>query len=87
MGVATSMEIPVGIAAGAIIGGAVVGDKLSPLSDTTNLCPLVCEITVFQHIGHTATAVLPATAVALGVYFFVGKGFDADLQFGTFVSF
>lgn len=78
MGVATSMGIPVGIAAGAIISGAVVGDKLSPLSDTTNLCPLVCEITVFQHIGHTATAVLPATAVALGVYFFVGRGFDAD---------
>ncbi len=78
MGVAISMQIPVGIAAGAIISGAVVGDKLSPLSDTTNLCPLVCEITVFQHIGHTATSVMPATFVALIVYFIVGRGFGAD---------
>lgn len=78
MGVAISMNIPLGIAAGAIISGAVVGDKLSPLSDTTNLCPLVCEISVWQHIGHTATAVLPATAIALLVYFFVGRGFGVD---------
>lgn len=78
MGVAMGMDLPLGIAAGAIIGGAVVGDKLSPLSDTTNLCPLVCDITVFQHIGHTATVVMPATLVALIVYFFVGKGFAVD---------
>lgn len=80
MGVAISMGLPLGVSAGAIIAGAVVGDKLSPLSDTTNLCPLVCEITVFQHIGHTATAVMPATIVALIVYFFIGKGFVADAQ-------
>lgn len=78
MGVAIGMDLPLGISAGAIIAGAVVGDKLSPLSDTTNLCPLVCEITVFQHIGHTAKAVLPATAVALVVYYFAGKGFAVD---------
>lgn len=78
MGVAVSMDLPLGIAAGAIISGAVVGDKLSPLSDTTNLCPLVCEISVWQHIGHTATAVLPATGIALAVYFFVGRGFGVN---------
>lgn len=78
MGVAVSMDLPLGIAAGAIISGAVVGDKLSPLSDTTNLCPLVCEISVWQHIGHTATAVMPATVIALIVYFLVGRSFGVD---------
>lgn len=78
MGVAIGMKLPLGMSAGAIIAGAVVGDKLSPLSDTTNLCPLVCDITVFQHIGHTAKTVLPATGVALVVYYFAGRGFSAD---------
>ncbi|WP_313524138.1 Na+/H+ antiporter NhaC [Anaerotignum sp.] len=78
MGVAVGMGIPSGIAAGAVIAGAVVGDKLSPLSDTTNLCPLVCDITVFQHIGHTAKAVIPATVVALIIYYIQGKGFVVD---------
>lgn len=78
MGVAAGMGIPSGIAAGAVIAGAVVGDKLSPLSDTTNLCPLVCDITVFQHIGHTAKAVIPATVVALIIYYIQGKGFVVD---------
>lgn len=78
MGVASGMGLPPGISAGAIIAGAVVGDKLSPLSDTTNLCPLVCDITVFQHIGHTATVVIPATIVALVVYYIQGKGFDVN---------
>ena len=87
MGVASEMQIPLGIAAGAIISGAVVGDKLSPLSDTTNLCPLVCEITVFQHIGHVAFTVIPSSIIALIVYFIVGQNFgNGQTQVGGSVS-
>lgn len=77
MGVAAEMQIPAGIAAGAIIAGAVVGDKMSPLSDTTNLCPLVCEISVFQHIGHVAFTVIPSSIIALIIYFIAGRNFGA----------
>lgn len=75
MGVALEMEIPMGMAGGAIIAGAVVGDKLSPLSDTTNLCPLVCEISVFQHIGHVCYTVLPSSFIAIVVYLIMGRSF------------
>lgn len=46
IGVASEMGIPMGMAAGAIISGGVFGDKMSPLSDTTNLAPpdLRCQI-------------------------------------------
>ena len=50
LGIAQSLEIPVGLAAGAIISGAYFGDKLSPLSETTNLAPAVSGTDLFSHI-------------------------------------
>lgn len=50
MGIGLSMGIPVGAIAGSIICGAVFGDKISPMSDTTNVCPALCGGDLFKHI-------------------------------------
>lgn len=73
IGVAGEMGIPLGMAAGAIISGGVFGDKMSPLSDTTNLAPMVCDVDLFQHIRHMFWTTIPASCVGLLVWFFAGK--------------
>lgn len=50
MGIASALEIPLPLAAGAIISGAYVGDKLSPLSDSTNLASAVTGVPVFENV-------------------------------------
>lgn len=78
MGIAIELKIPVGMAAGAIIAGGVFGDKLSPLSDTTNLAPLVCGIDLFDHIKHMLYTTVPASIIGCTIWFFVGRGFDGN---------
>lgn len=63
MGIAKGLGVPPAVAAGAIISGAYFGDKLSPLSDTTNLAPAVAGTDVFTHIK----GMLPATITAYGI--------------------
>ncbi len=72
MGVAAGLELSLPITAGAIISGAYFGDKLSPLSDTTNLAPAVTEIDIFTHIRHMAWTTLPSFAIALAVFIAIG---------------
>ncbi|MDW3645611.1 MAG: Na+/H+ antiporter NhaC family protein [Bacteroidia bacterium] len=70
IGVAGAIEADLGIAAGAIIGGAFFGDKLSPLSDTTNIAALAVEIDVYDHIRSMLWTTLPS-AILAGIIFFV----------------
>lgn len=72
IGVATGLGIHMPAAAGAIISGAYFGDKMSPLSDTTNLAPVAAGTTLFEHIRHMFYTTLPACAVCLLVYFIAG---------------
>lgn len=74
IGVAGEMGIPLGMAAGAIISGGVFGDKMSPLSDTTNLAPMVCDVDLFVHIRHMFWTTIPASCVGLIVWFIAGRG-------------
>ncbi len=60
MGISKGLGIPAPVAAGAIISGAYFGDKMSPLSDTTNLAPAVSGTDVFTHVK----AMLPTTVLA-----------------------
>src|SRR5699024_1102767 len=62
--------------AGAVISGGVLGDELSPLSDTTNLAPLVVEVNLYEHIRHMLWTTVPASIVGLIVWFFVGINTD-----------
>ncbi len=73
MGIAAGLGISLPAAAGAVISGAYFGDKLSPLSDTTNLAPIASGCTLYEHIQHMLYTTLPATAIAFIVYFIAGR--------------
>ena len=72
IGVAAGMELSLAITAGAIICGAYFGDKMSPLSDTTNLAPAVTGIDIFTHIRHMTWTTAPSFLAALVIFTFIG---------------
>lgn len=72
MGIAAGLDAPLAATAGAIVAGAYFGDKLSPLSDTTNLAPIAAGTTLWEHIRHMLYTTIPATVVALALYLFIG---------------
>ena len=76
MGISQGMGIPAPIAAGAIISGAYFGDKMSPLSDTTNLAPAMAGTDVFTHIKFMLKPTAIAYGIALAVFGFVGFRFS-----------
>jgi NhaC family Na+:H+ antiporter len=78
IGVAMGLGMSPAIAAGAVISGAYFGDKMSPLSDTTNLAPAVVGTDLFTHIRHMAWTTAPSFAIALILFTFVGLGSDVD---------
>ena len=72
IGIATTQELHLGMAAGAIISGAYFGDKMSPLSDTTNLAPAVAGTDLFAHIRHMLWTTTPSFVVALILFTLAG---------------
>jgi len=75
IGVGRGLGIPVPMVAGAIISGAYFGDKMSPLSDTTNLAPAVAGTDVFSHVRHMIYTTGPGYAIALIIYGLIGLRF------------
>jgi len=76
MGIGLSMGIPAAMVAGAVISGAYFGDKMSPLSDTTNLAAGLTHTNLFEHIRHMLYTTVPGLFIALGVYFWLGRRFS-----------
>jgi Na+:H+ antiporter, NhaC family len=76
IGVAMGLSLSPAIAAGAVISGAYFGDKMSPLSDTTNLAPAVAGSDLFTHIRHMSLTTGPSFLIALVLYLIVGLGVD-----------
>lgn len=72
MGIAKGLGIPAPIAAGAIISGAYFGDKMSPLSDTTNLAPAVSGTDVFTHVKNMIPSTLVSYGLTLAIFLFMG---------------
>ncbi len=72
MGIGAGLGIPAPITAGFIISGAYVGDKMSPLSDTTNLAPAVAGTDLFQHIRAMVWTTLPTYAIVCVAAVFLG---------------
>ncbi|MGE7982276.1 Na+/H+ antiporter NhaC [Solibacillus sp. NPDC093137] len=68
VGVASSIDASLAITAGAIVSGAFFGDKMSPLSDTTNLAATVAGIDLFTHIRNMMFTTIPAFIISLIVY-------------------
>jgi len=72
MGIAGSFDLSPAITAGAIISGAYFGDKLSPMSDTTNLAAAATGVDLFEHIRHMLWTTIPSFAIALIIFFLIG---------------
>lgn len=85
MGVAMGLGIPAPIAAGMAISGAYMGDKLSPLSDSTNVAAAASETPLYDHVRAMMTTTLPSFGIALVGYAILGAiiidkdGYDAQL--------
>ena len=72
VGIGEAFGIPVHWTAGAVVSGAFFGDKVSPLSDTTNLAAAVTETNLFEHIRNMMPTTVPAMLIAFVIYLFVG---------------
>ncbi|HLS12541.1 MAG TPA: Na+/H+ antiporter NhaC [Flavobacteriaceae bacterium] len=78
IGIAEALNIPLGMTAGAILSGAYFGDKLSPLSDTTNLAPAMAGTDLFTHIRYMLYTTIPTILVTLLVFVIIGLNLDAS---------
>lgn len=78
MGVGATIGVPAGITAGAILSGAYFGDKMSPLSDTTNLTPTVTGATLFGHIKHMMYTAAPAFLITAVLFTVIGLQYSVD---------
>lgn len=78
MGIGMGLGVNPGMTAGAIISGAYLGDKMSPMSDTTNLAPAVAEADLMDHIKSMMYTTLPAFVISLVIYGLLGLNHTAD---------
>ncbi len=83
MGIAEGLGVPLAAAAGAVVGGAYFGDKLSPISDTTVLAAAVAEVDVVDHIRSMLWTTVPAFLLSIGVYWYVGSGASGEIDMTT----
>ncbi len=78
IGIGGTLGIPVGWVAGAILSGAYFGDKMSPLSDTTNLAPAMAGTDLFTHIRYMSITTVPTISISLLVFLVYGLANGAD---------
>ncbi|WP_290627647.1 Na+/H+ antiporter NhaC [Lactobacillus sp.] len=79
-GIGVSMNLNPALLAGAIISGAVFGDKMSPLSDSTNLSSAVAESELFSHIKNMMWSTIPAFFVSLFLFWLLGNSGKMDIS-------
>ncbi len=83
LGIGAGLGIPAPITAGMIISGAYVGDKFSPLSDTTNLAPAVAEAGLFDHVTAMVSTTGPTLLLSLILYTILGLNVDTSAYDAT----
>lgn len=77
-GVGMGLNVSPGLMAGAVASGAFFGDKMSPLSDTTNVAPAMSGCTLYEHIGSMLYTTVPATLICIVLYSVLGMGHSAQ---------
>ncbi|MBT3648054.1 MAG: Na+/H+ antiporter NhaC [Flavobacteriales bacterium] len=80
LGIGKAMEIHEGLVAGAIISGAYFGDKMSPLSDTTNLAPAVAGTDLLTHIKYMSITTIPSILISLLIFLIIGFNYDTTFD-------
>tara|TARA_B100001142_G_scaffold155359_1_gene155857 strand:+ start:21791 stop:23245 length:1455 start_codon:yes stop_codon:yes gene_type:complete len=79
IGIGNLLSINIGLVAGAIISGAYFGDKMSPLSETTNLAPSVSGSDLISHIRYMTYTTIPSIIITLLLFFFIGLKTESTL--------
>lgn len=79
VGMASSMDINPALIAGAVISGACFGDKMSPLSDTTNFASAVAQVQMNDHIRNMSKTTVPAFILTVAAFIMFGQAEQADL--------
>lgn len=83
VGIGNALGINPGMTAGAVISGAYFGDKMSPMSDTTNLAPAMAGGELFSHIKYMSYTTGPTILVTLIIFVFISLGLDVNGQTDT----
>jgi len=78
LGIGQALGMPTGLIGGAIISGAYFGDKMSPLSDTTNLAPAMAGTDLFTHIKYMMYTTIPSFAITLIIFLVIGFNFESS---------
>ncbi|MDN3492071.1 Na+/H+ antiporter NhaC [Winogradskyella bathintestinalis] len=76
IGIGKTLGIDIGMTAGAVLSGAYFGDKMSPLSDTTNLAPAMAGAELFSHIKYMTLTTIPTIVITLIVFVIIGLNLD-----------
>ncbi len=80
IGIGKALGISDGLIAGAILSGAYFGDKMSPLSDTTNLAPAMAGTDLFTHIRYLMITTFPSILISLFIFIFLGLNISSDIE-------
>ncbi|RZS90493.1 Na+/H+ antiporter NhaC [Aquimarina brevivitae] len=78
IGIGGALDISLGMTAGAVLSGAYFGDKMSPLSDTTNLAPAMAGGDLFSHIKYMTYTTVPTIVITLIVFIIIGLAIDTS---------
>jgi len=80
MGISQGLGLNLAATAGAVLSGCYIGDKMSPLSDTTNLAPAVAGAKLYEHIWHMRYTTIPGFLLCVIVYFIFGRNDLASMN-------
>jgi len=78
LGIGKALGFHEGLVAGAVISGAYFGDKMSPLSDTTNLAPAVAGTDLFTHVRYMTITTMPSILIAILIFTIIGFNLELD---------
>jgi NhaC family Na+:H+ antiporter len=78
VGIGETLGISIGMTAGAVLSGAYFGDKMSPLSDTTNLAPAMAGGELFSHIKYMSLTTIPTIVITLIIFIIIGFSIDTS---------
>ena len=78
LGIGNALEIHQGLTGGAIISGAYFGDKMSPLSDTTNLAPAMAGTDLISHIKYMMWTTIPSITISLIIFLLIGLNLNSE---------
>ncbi len=78
--IAKAIDIPIEMAAGAIISGSYFGDKISPLSDTTNLASAMGNVDLIKHIKYMLFTTIPSIIISLALFLIIGLNFSGEVN-------